>query len=878
MKKFGVGFLLAMVAVGICACLGAVTGYKDKPSLPDYDGRLKVTGLTGEVNVYRDQYGIPHIFSENQHDLFFAVGYTQAQDRLFEMVLLRAVAEGRMSELLGDLSVPGPSFMGFKLSTVAIDRRQRTMGLKWIGVAGEAILKQYNPEIFNQLQDYSDGVNAFIAAHPNFADLPVEFQLLRVKPEPFRVADVASQGAFIASLLCGNMDVELLRYLVAKKYGMDRMWELMPLHDGPGPTIVPPELLKNKLPIARDLPPGGRPSAAELGLPPNVSTEAIRSLYLAETAIKTFLYAEYPLASNDWVVSGKLTENGHAMLANDPHLTNIEPSLFYLMHVKGAGFDAYGVTFPGNPYVVLGHARKLSWGCTTSIADVQDLFIETTDKDHPGQYKYKGEWRPFTFREEIIRVRVGNGFQERKFMVRHSIHGPIINDMMGLKKDEPPLALRWTGWDFDRNLQAFEAMASAKDPDDLIARIEKIPAAGRRVMNIAIMYNHFMKGTSLDDFLKGIDQIVAPDQSWVAADADGRIAYLPGGFVPIRNKGVGVMPVPGESGDFDWTGFVPTAELPQSIDPERGYMATANNEVVDAEWYPYVFATNYGAGWRAWRIEELIVKYAPLSMDDMKAIQNDVYVKQAEWHLTFIERAMNNKKPADPLAQRALAELQAWDFQADLDATAPALFFTYLKTLRKNVLSDEVSAQDYKELLSSGEMEMLVEIWLKNGANNPGFDDRRTKAVEDADDMIVKSLGEAMAAVDKLYGPDPKNRAWGKIHTIKWTHPFGFGPLKELSVGPFPHLGANGTVRNASGSPGKDGIYRTHGGPVLRHIMDMGAPDAGQIVIDGSVSGQWLSPHYSDLHQLFLHSQYVTAVMDPALVAKEAKYHLVLTP
>ena len=878
MKKFGVGFALVMVVVGICACMGSVTGYKDKPSLPDYDGRLKVAGLTGEVNVYRDQYGIPHIFSENQHDLFFAVGYTQAQDRLFEMVLLRAVAEGRMSELLGDLSVPGPSLMGFKLSTVAIDRRQRTMGLKWIGVAGEAMLKKYNPEIFNQLQDYSDGVNAFIAAHPNFADLPVEFQLLRVKPEPFRVADVASQGAFIASMLCGNMDVELLRYLVAKKYGMDRMWELMPLHDGPGPTIVPPELLKNKLPIARDLPPGGRPSAAELGLPPDVSTEAVRSLYLAETAIKTFLYAEYPLASNDWVVSGKLTENGHAMLANDPHLTNIEPSLFYLMHVKGAGFDAYGVTFPGNPYVVLGHARKLSWGCTTSIADVQDLFIETTDKDHPGQYKYKGEWRPFTFREEIIRVRVGNGFSERKFMVRHSIHGPIINDMMGLKKDEPPLALRWTGWDFDRNLQAFEAMASAKDPDDLIARIEKIPAAERRVMNIAIMYNHFMKGSSLDDFLRGIDQIVAPDQSWVAADADGRIAYLPGGFVPIRNKGVGVMPVPGESGEFDWTGFVPTAELPQSIDPERGYMATANNEVVDAEWYPYVFATNYGAGWRAWRIEELIQKYAPLSMDDMKAIQNDVYVKQAEWHLTFIERAMDRKKPADPLALRALAELQAWDFQADLDATAPALFFTYLKTLRKNVLSDEVSAQDYKELLSSGEMEMLVEIWLKNGANNPGFDDRRTKAVEDADDMIVKSLGEAMAAVDKLYGPDPKNRAWGKIHTIKWTHPFGFGPLKELSVGPFPHLGANGTVRNASGSPGKDGIYRTHGGPVLRHLMDMGEPDAGQIVIDGSVSGQWLSPHYQDLHQLFLNSQYVTAVMDPALVAKEAKYHLVLTP
>jgi len=877
MKKLRTVVLLLCLA-GLVSCMGAANSYKKKPSLPTVDGRIKVPGLNGPVDVHRDQYGIPHIFSENEHDLFFATGYVQAQDRLFEMVMLRAVAEGRVSELFGDISVPGPSLMGFKLSTVAIDQRQRTMGLKWIGDSGEAMLKKYNPEIYAQLQAYSDGVNAFIAGHQAWADLPVEFQVLRVKPEPFRVGDVASLGAFIASMLVGNMDVELLRYTIAKKYGLDRMWELLPLHDSPGPTIVPPELLKNKLAVARDLPPGGRPGPAELGDINTLSANAAGALYLTETTIKSLLYADYPLASNDWVVSGKLTENGHAMLANDPHLTHIEPSLFYIMHVKGAGFDAYGVTFPGNPYVVLGHARKLSWGCTTSMADAQDLFIETVDHGHPGQYKYKGEWRPFTYRDEIIRVRgVGGTFQERHFKIRQTVHGPVVNDMFGLKKDEPPLAMRWTGWDFDRNLKAFDAMVSATDVNDLMARMDRIPAAERHVMNIAIMYNHFMKGSNLDDFLKGMDQIVAPDQSWVAADADGRIAYLPGGFVPIRKHGVGVMPVPGESGEFDWTGFVPVSELPQAIDPPRGYMATANNEVVDAEWYPYVFATNYGSGWRAWRIEELIQKLAPLNMAKMKQIQNDVYVKQAEWHMTFIERAMNHLKPTNPLAQRAYAELKAWDLQADLDATAPIVFFTYLKTLRRNTLSDEVSPEDYKEYLASGELEELVEMALKNGREDL-FDDRRTKAVETSDDMIVKSLAEAMAAVDKLYGPDPQARAWGKIHVIKWYHPLGFGPLKDLAVGPYPHIGASNTVRNAGGSQNKDGIIHTMGGPVLRHIMDMGDPDGAQIVIDGSESGQWLSPNYRDLHQLYVHSEYVTAVMDPERVKKETKNHLVLEP
>jgi penicillin amidase len=158
------------------------------------------------------------------------------------------------------------------------------------------------------------------------------------------------------------------------------------------------------------------------------------------------------------------------------------------------------------------------------------------------------------------------------------------------------------------------------------------------------------------------------------------------------------------------------------------------------------------------------------------------------------------------------------------------------------------------------------------------FDDKRTLKVETMDDMIVKSLRDAMVKVEATYGPDPKNREWGKVHQIAFESPIGIGPLSKLNLGPFPHPGARETVRNASFSGKGDSPWTPRSGPVLRHIMDMGDPDGAQLVIDGSVSGQWLSPHYDDLVKLWLNGQYVTAVMDPELVKAEAKYHLVMEP
>jgi penicillin amidase len=481
--------VVLVAAGGGCLRMAVVKDrYEKAPALPQVEGTLSVAGLEGPVDVYRDDYGVPHLFTENEHDLFFAIGYVQAQDRLWSMVLMRAISEGRLAELFGDLGVPGGmELQGFVLSTTGMDRRQRVMGMKWLGEVGEALLREADPQVHCQLQAYCDGINAFLDTHREWEQLPIEFQVLNVKPEPFHIADLMSLNLFLGQMLAGNMDAELLRYGLFRKYGEDLGRELAPLHYAPGPTIVPADILPNRLGQARSLPPGGRPSTQELGyslhdLDPQLTADSALDLLLAETAIKSVLYIEYPFASNNWIIGPKLTATGTAMLANDPHLTHIQPSLVYLMHIKGAGYDCYGATFPGNPYLVLGHTRKLAWGETTTAADVQDLFVETTDRGHPDMYKYKGEWRPFTVREEVIRIKVPGGFLARKIRIRQTIHGPVMNDVLpGLPRDTPPLALRWVAWDFNRDVKQFEKLVTSASLEEFLSKLtpEEIRAAGR---------------------------------------------------------------------------------------------------------------------------------------------------------------------------------------------------------------------------------------------------------------------------------------------------------------------------------------------------------------------------------------------------------------
>jgi len=505
-------------------------------------------------------------------------------------------------------------------------------------------------------------------------------------------------------------------------------------------------------------------------------------------------------------------------------------------------------------------------------------------EDHPGQYLYKGEWRDFTVREEVIKIRPGTvqtgpdrRYREKKIKIRHTVHGPIINDMVpGLPDDTPPLALRWVGWDFSRHPDMFEEFVTSATVEEAM---EKLRAHEERpkVINVAMMFDTWMQGKGVDDFIEGLSYNVLLNMNWVCADSSGHIAYMPGSLVPRRKKGLGVMPVPGASGEYDWEGFIPFDELPQVIDPDRGWMATANNEVVEAEWYPHVFATGYSGGWRAWRIEELIEELKPISMDDMKRIQNDVYVKQADVFVPMIVEAVKEKAPDDRELMEAAMILERWNRYATIDSAGAAVFYETLSYFTDNVLEDDFKKQDYNKLIK-GHVGHTVKMWLINDVDDYMDDKRTPHKVEDKNDVLTASLKDAVKWLKKELGRDMQKWQWGKLHTIKWYHPMGFGPLKEMSIGPFPHPGGDSTVRNASSMGIGGNKHMCMGGPVMRHIIDMGEPDKGQIVIDGSQSGQWLSPHYRDMHTLWYNSKYIDAEKRPEKVAESADKLLVLKP
>ncbi len=880
-KVLSILLTASLVFSGLLSCVHEKYVYKRNldRSLAVYEGQITAPGLSGEVHVYRDAYAVPHVFAENEHDLFWAVGFIQAQDRLWEMVLLRAVAEGRTAELFGKVKIPGASFKGFPIDTVMIDRQQRSIGMKFVGEAGEALLKEKQPRIYGQLAAYSDGVNYFIETHPDFKDLPVEFQVLKTKPKPWRPADVISFSRLMGFILGYNMMVELLRTALMDKYGEDLAWSVAPIHDGYGPTIVPPELLENKLARPREgLPPGGRPSLEELGDAPVLAGDAARALLASSDVIRKTVGTDLPFASNNWIVSPRLSATGNAMLGNDTHLPHMEPSIWYMAHLRCPGVDVYGVMFPGIPYIPLGHTRDLAWAATTSIADVQDLYVETVDDDHPGMYQHKGEWVPFTTRTEKYCVRQipSNKCKWEEVEIRQTVHGPVLTDYLPLPEGAPPVSLRWTAWDFSRDQRLFQELVNSTDVDDFMARASELE--GVSLNNIAMSMDILMRGKSVDDFVRAMDYVDLPNQNWMAADSAGNIAYLPGGLVPIRGKGVGAVPVPGEPGDFDWTGFIPLMELPHSINPERGWMVSANNEVVDAEIYPYIFDLNYDNGYRAWRVEELLEELAPIDMDDMVRIQNDIKALKAQVEVPMILSAIEKKGVTDPQVLKAYDILKEWDYETDLDSPASTIFFKYAHSMRVAVFADEVSKEDFEKFLSESHIEIAIEVMIKKG-ESPLFDDKTTPdVVEDMDDIMIKAVKDAMVFIEKRYGEDPENWEWGDVHVIKWFHPLGFGPLGELSVGPYPHVGSRHTVRNASPADGGKWHFKAMYGPAWRHLIDMGDVENAKGVIDGSISGQWLSPHYSDLHMVWLAGDHLTMTMDPEKVKEEAAYHLVLSP
>jgi penicillin G amidase len=517
-KKAVLAFVIFVLILGT---LGIGTGViLVRQHFPQVDGTIQLDGLQSEVTIIRDSWGIPHIYAANTHDLFFAQGYVQAQDRFWQMEFSRRVGSGRLAEILGK-------------SALETDRFIRTVG--WHRAAAED-LANLDDQTLAVLESYSAGVNAYI--NGKSGRLGLEFTLLgligtRFEPEPWTPFNTLTWAKVMAWDLGGNMSNELLRARIATHVGEEALETLWPRYPQEHPFIV-------EYPI----------DDATLNSIP-------------EIAYQNFIFGDGEwIGSNSWVIAGDRTQTGMPLLANDPHLGIQMPSIWYEMglHCEPltavCPYDVVGASFPGAPGVIIGHNGSIVWGVTNLGPDVQDLFIEKVNPQDPNQYEYLGEWQEMENVQEVVQVA---GQDEPVVVnVRITRHGPIINDVVGGTEGEwafgwQPLALSWTA------LEGGE-----------MTLLQSV-----LLLNQAQNWEEFRYALSFWD---------VPSQNFVYADVEGNIGYQSPGRIPIRAQGDGSLPVSGWTGEYEWVDIIPYDELPRSFNPPDGYIVTANNAVVGPDY------------------------------------------------------------------------------------------------------------------------------------------------------------------------------------------------------------------------------------------------------------------------------------------------------
>jgi len=793
--------LLGLVIVLALVLVGALFFVRSSATTKT-DGALTVAGLQSTVTVYRDQNGVPNIYADNTHDLFFAQGYVQAQDRLFQMDFQRRVGLGRLSEVLGE-------------ATLKTDQFLRTLGS---GRAAAEDLAMLSDDTLAILQAYADGVNAFIAANPD--KLPVEFRILGYTPEPWQPLHSVAWGKMMAWNLGGNWETELMTAQLIEALGPEAAATLMARYPEEGPFIIPPEVK----------------SFAGLG-----------QIDMSQVwAIKRLLKVNDPgVGSNNWVVAGSRTTTGMPLLADDPHLGMQIPSVWYANGLHGAGFDVVGVVFPGVPGVVIGHNSRIAWGVTNLGPDVQDMFIEKINPDNPNQYEFQGQWLDMQVIEEPILVK---GRTEPVIQtVRITRHGPIMNAVSSdIGESAPPLAMQWTALQGTPLSQA-------------ILRIDQ--------------------AQNWEQFRAALQDFAVPAQNFVYADVEGNIGYQAPGWIPIRAAGDGTVPVPGWTGEYEWTGFIPYEELPFVFNPSVGYVATANNQAVPDS-YPYLLTTDWAAPYRAQRIVELIESKPQLSPEDFAAIQGDVYPVPTDIFTPLLEPV--DLAGGSAAVQQARAALLAWNRQMAADSAEPLIFELYQQKLISETLGDEIVAAGGEELAAaylSGFRNNSTQAVQRLTAepDNIWWDDVRTPAVERRDDIVARALTLAVAELQGRFGDNAARWRWGDAHWTNFDHLVfaAVSPLDGIFNRSIPAMGSSFTV-NAAGVDYDD--LTMNSGASFRQIIDLGDLNASQFIYTTGQSGNVFSPHYDDMVQPWQGVQYIPLRFDQADIQQTAQETLVLQP
>ncbi|MGA8310692.1 MAG: penicillin acylase family protein [Terriglobales bacterium] len=526
--------------------------------------------------------------------------------------------------------------------------------------------------------------------------------------------------------------------------------------------------------------------------------------------------------SNNWAVSGKLTRTGKPLLANDPHRVIAEPSLRYMVHLVAPGWDVIGAGEPGLPGVALGHNQNIAWGFTIFGLDQQDLYVEDLNPSDPAQYKTAQGWGSMQVRKESFGIRGGPNVQVDLKFTRH---GPVL-----WEDGKRALALHWVGAE---------------------------PGTAGYLGSLAVD-----RVQNWQDFEAAMPRWKVPSENIVYADREGNIGEHSVGLAPLRKDWTGLLPVPG-AGGYEWSGFVPTAELPHQLNPSAGFVATANHKMIP-EGYPYKVGYVWAPPFRFQRITQVLQQAqsgSKLDVEAMERLQSDVLSLPAQRLIALLRTELGNE---DTGAAGKL--LLQWNGELDRDSAAAALYEVWL-----GVVTRETVALSVPPAVRS-----IAEEWdpyqLANFLDVPSRQGRDAQVA-----MLRESLHDAWNEIERLQGSDPAKWSWGQLHKVKFRHPLDQIPdaAAVMDLGPVARPGDEYTV-NATGYP--EGSFEQVEGASYREILDLADWDHSVAVNVPGQSGQPGSPHYSDLLPLWTEGKYFPLAYSREAVERDVTDRLVLEP
>jgi penicillin G amidase len=778
---------------------------------------LQVEGLQAPVEVYRDPWGINHIYADNEHDLFFAQGYCAARDRLFQFEVWRRQVHGTVAEILGPREL------------------KRDIGTRLFKFRGnmQQEMNHYHPRGQAIITAFVDGVNAYIGETEKNADLlPIEFDLLGISPGYWTSETVISrhQG------LLGNIGQELQVGRAVALLGPDKVNQLMNFHPGTPDlaldTAISTELLFDdilEMYNAYRRPVRFRPEDIVNMKWRASADETGQIIEDWERAFATLEEERESIGSNNWVLSGAHTQSGFPVMANDLHRTQAVPSLRYWVHLNAPGWNVIGGGEPEIPGVSIGHNDYGAWGLTVFRTDGEDLYVYDTYPDNPNQYRYDDHWEDMRVIQETIAVK---GQEDVTVDLKYSRHGPIV-------------------YEDTVNHKAYAVRGAWQE-------IGGSPYLASLRMDQARSWKEFREACNYSNI---------PGENMIWADKKGNIGWQAVGISPIRRNMSGLVPVPGD-GRYEWDGYLPIKAKPHVYNPESGIKATANDMQVP-DGYPYRDAVGYSwaDSYRADRLAEELNTGEKHSMMDMAQLQTDYYSVPARNLVPLLKGLPVNDRSVAEAQQRLLN----WGYSLEPESVAAGIYVAWENHLKDNMHTLMVPRKAH-EVLSYLPMTNVVN-WLVSPVPEMGDD-----PVAARDRLLVQSLEEAVDQLENRLGNEQDDWQYGQedYKYILLRHPLSGAVSAEmrekLDVGPYPRGGNSYTVSSTGGNDNQ------LSGASFRLIVDTSDWDRALGSNTPGQSGNPDSPYYRNLFEQWAQDRYFPVYFSKDKVQQAAQELLRMEP